>query len=110
MKTTKSESKVTPHSGEVPSKRLVRPTSGGWHKWFQEPFNTPDNELGEGELVLVDAEGTHVVSDDEYLQIVGKSPCPDFCENYWEGTETNQEMMPGFWIKKNPPARNDHER
>ena len=68
-----------------------RPDHGGWWLWLE----TDESRTS---LILIDNEGTHVASDDDWLQDVGIPPNDDLNENYWEGDETTQERMPGVWF------------
>jgi hypothetical protein len=79
-------------------KLLKRPNSGGWWDWFERGCGTP-------ERILVADGGRYVVYDDAWTKAMGRKPNEVLCENYWEGTETTQAMMPGSWRKvtKEPP-------
>lgn len=73
---------------------LARPDRNGWWLWL---------EGGTGcrtELLLVTGKGMCIADDDDWHQAVGRAPSDlsGESENYWEGTETTQEMMPGLWF------------
>jgi len=74
-----------------------QPDSNGWWLW-REGGRAKDDVL----LLLV-GDGSEIASDDEWECSAGfppQKPWDDvFHRNYWEGTETTQEMMPGLWIK-----------
>lgn len=102
-----------PNDGsQAPSGRvhpLVRPDCAGWWAWYEgsemlEPGEDRDYALQHHvpRMILIGNGGTHVVDDDEWEQIMGKSPDEDgWTENYWAGTETTQHMMPGVWLRPN---------
>lgn len=70
-----------------------RPDSGGWWEW-------KEGGRGRVEKLLLTPSGLEVESDDEWEKEMGRNPSHDgFEENYWEGTETTQRMMPGTWRK-----------
>jgi hypothetical protein len=88
-----------------------RPDCEGWWEWFEgwkmadkdsEDFDLDESLLpGYGEAILIGSGGTHVVGEDEFLQMTGREPDHDgWTENYWEGTETTQSEMPGLWRLK----------
>jgi hypothetical protein len=72
---------------------LKRPNRNGWWLWL---------EGGRGcrtELLLVVGKGMCIAEDDEWERATGKPAEHDgWVENYWEGTETTQSMMPGLWF------------
>ena len=76
------------------SKWLERPDRGGWWLWIES------GNCARTELILVDADGNHVADDDEWEQAIGRPPSDarGESENYWEGAEINQSMMPGLWL------------
>lgn len=70
---------------------LDQPDRDGWWEWTENGERRP-------ELVLVRGGGALVASDDEWEQATGSSPEHEsYSENYWEGTETTPQMMPGRW-------------
>jgi hypothetical protein len=73
--------------------RKVQPQSGGWWLW---------REGGHArvEKMLLTTTGQTVASDDDWHQATGRKPENDgYTENYWEGTATDQKMMPGLWMQ-----------
>ena len=76
------------------SKWLERPDRGGWWLWLEA------GNCARTELILVDADGTHVADDDDWEQAIGRPPSDarGESENYWDGTEITQSMMPGLWL------------
>lgn len=73
--------------------RKSRPQSDGW--WLYR-----EGGRSRVEKILLIAGGASVASDDEWEQATGKPPENDaYTENYWEGTDTDQRMMPGLWMK-----------
>lgn len=82
--------------------RRARPHCGGWWEY---------RESGNGwvEYVLLTDSGLCVVSDDEWESKVGREPDEVHCENYWEGTDTNDEYMPGLWRQCKKGLSYDHD-
>jgi hypothetical protein len=74
------------------SEWLDRPNCNGWWIWRERGSSHRDERL------LIAGNGAIVASDDEWEQETGR-PAEDgaFSYNYWEGTDTTQEMMPGRW-------------
>lgn len=51
-------------------------------------------------MILLTADGSRVVDDDEWERATGRKALADgWSWNYWEGTDTTQKMMPGLWQK-----------
>jgi hypothetical protein len=76
--------------------RLGRPHCGGWWEY---------RECGgrRVEKILLIPCGQEVVGDDEWEQATGRKAEHDgFVENYWDGTATTQNEMPGLW-RQLPP-------
>lgn len=71
--------------------KVSRPDSNGWWNWYEGGRDKP-------ERVLLVANGAMVASDDDLCQAIGGDPI-DRDDNYWEGTDTTQEYMPGEWEK-----------
>jgi hypothetical protein len=83
------------------TEKKERPDRNGWWNWYESGSSTP-------EKILLTANGAVVASDDEWQQATGVHPENDVAgtnANYWEGTDTTQEMMPGLWefIDQTPP-------
>lgn len=77
------------------TEKLLRPNCNGWWDWYE----------GGGyvaERILVSGDGKIVAFDDEWEAEMGRAPSD--CDNYWEGTETTPEHMPGFWRFVSPAA------
>lgn len=71
---------------------LTMPDKSGWWLW---------RECGRGEpesvLVRAGNDLAAVVYDDEWEAAMGRPPNEFYCENYWEGTDCDQDIMPGLW-------------
>lgn len=72
------------------SRKIYKPDRGGWWLWRE-------GGEGRGEPMLLCDDGSSVAYDDEWSDAVGREPNMVFAENYWEGTDTTQAMMPGTW-------------
>lgn len=77
-----------------PAVWISRPDKAGWWLWLE------NGNHARTELLLVGDRGTHIADDDDWEQAVGRAPSDarGESENYWEGTETTQNMMPGLWF------------
>lgn len=74
-----------------------RPNHGGWWEWMEGGHGKPER------LLLVE-DGSCVAYDDEWEQATGRNPEHNcYSENYWEGTDTTQDLMPGLWRYVGPP-------
>lgn len=83
-----------------PRTLLARPDSAGWWLWYEglSPSDDFEDCAPEPERLLIVNGGHHVADDEDYLDITGRSPDVDaWTKNYWAGTETTQEEMPGLW-------------
>lgn len=78
--------------------RRARPHCGGWWEWME-------GGRGRVENLLLTACGKEVEGDDEWEQATGRKAEHDgWAENYWEGTATTQDEMPGLW-RQPPPNK-----
>ncbi len=90
--------------------RKTRPANDGWWLWREGGRSRVDK-------LLLSGGGRCVNSDVEWEQATGRPPEKDawWTENYWEGTDTTQKMMPGLWMKApnapdQRPAKQDDEK
>jgi hypothetical protein len=68
-----------------------RPDRNGWWEWRE-------GGRDKIEKILLTADGNCVADDDEWGAAMGRSPeHKTYSENYWEGTDTTQQLMPGLW-------------
>jgi hypothetical protein len=74
---------------------IEQPDRDGWWEWMC-------GGDGEPERLLLCADGRSVAYDDEWEEAMGRSPNPIYSENYWEGTDTTPDYMPGLWRYAGP--------
>jgi hypothetical protein len=77
-------------------KKLRRPDRSGWWDWHE------GRERFDPARILVGNGGKTVASDEAWELNIGRKPSEIMCENYWEGTDTTQRYMPGYWVFVKP--------